>query len=38
VKITRSGGHLGYVGKKSSDADRRWLDWRTLEWVNWKAP
>lgn len=37
VKVTRSGGHLGYIAKKSSDADRRWLDWRMLEWVNWKS-
>jgi predicted alpha/beta-fold hydrolase len=37
IHMTRSGGHLGYVGAKSADADRRWLDWRILEWVNWSA-
>jgi predicted alpha/beta-fold hydrolase len=33
VIITRHGGHLGYVGRRSSDPDRRWLDWRVVEWV-----
>lgn len=38
VKVTRSGGHLGYVAKKtSSDPDGRWLDWRMLEWVKWNG-
>ncbi len=34
VKVTRSGGHLGYLARKSADSDRRWLDWRVLEWVS----
>ena len=28
-----SGGHLGFVGRSGIDADRRWLDWRIVEWV-----
>jgi uncharacterized protein len=28
-----SGGHLGFVGARGSDPDRRWLDWRIVEWV-----
>jgi predicted alpha/beta-fold hydrolase len=33
VFITRHGGHLGYVGRRNGDPDRRWLDWRVVEWV-----
>lgn len=33
VYITQHGGHLGYVGRRNGDADRRWLDWRVVEWV-----
>ncbi len=31
--ITRSGGHLGYVGSGHGDPDSRWLDWRVVEFV-----
>lgn len=31
--LTSHGGHLGYLGRRSSDADRHWLDWRIVEWV-----
>ena len=31
--VTESGGHLGYVAAANSDPDRRWLDWRIVEWV-----
>ena len=35
VKLTvpRSGGHLGFIGGKKGDPDRRWMDWRVVEWV-----
>jgi predicted alpha/beta-fold hydrolase len=33
VFITRHGGHLGYVGRRNGDPDRRWLDWRVVYWV-----
>jgi predicted alpha/beta-fold hydrolase len=33
IVITRHGGHLGYIGRRNGDADRRWLDWRVVEWV-----
>ena len=33
VFITRHGGHLGYFGRTGDDPDRRWLDWRVVEWV-----
>ncbi|MCH2118001.1 MAG: alpha/beta fold hydrolase [Pirellulales bacterium] len=39
VLITNHGGHIGYVGVAGVDADRRWLDWRILDWVqNLSAP
>jgi len=31
--ITRHGGHLGYIGASGTDADRRWIDWRVVDWV-----
>lgn len=31
--VTASGGHLGFVGAANGDADRRWLDWRVVDWV-----
>ena len=33
VHIASSGGHLGYVGRKQSDPDRRWMDWRVIQWL-----
>jgi len=33
LHIAERGGHLGYVGRGGIDSDRRWLDWRILEWT-----
>lgn len=33
LHLAPGGGHLGFIGRSSSDPDRRWLDWRLLEWV-----
>jgi predicted alpha/beta-fold hydrolase len=33
VHIAPSGGHLGYLGCKAGDPDRRWMDWRVIEWL-----
>jgi predicted alpha/beta-fold hydrolase len=33
LHVVSSGGHLGYVGRKGIDADRRWMDWRVVDWV-----
>jgi predicted alpha/beta-fold hydrolase len=33
LRITEHGGHLGYVGKRGVDPDRRWMDWRIVDWV-----
>lgn len=27
------GGHLGFVGRGGIDPDRRWMDWRVVDWV-----
>jgi hypothetical protein len=35
--ITPCGGHLGYVGRGGRDPDRRWLDWRVVEWIESQA-
>ena len=31
--LTRHGGHLGFIARRSNDADRRWMDWRVMEWL-----
>ena len=33
LRITLHGGHLGFIASRSSDADRRWMDWRVVDWV-----
>lgn len=33
LRLTRHGGHLGYVGRRRADGDRRWMDWRVVDWV-----
>ncbi len=33
LHITNHGGHLGFIGVRGVDADRRWLDWRVVDWV-----
>lgn len=33
VVRTRHGGHLGFIGAQGSDPDRRWLDWRVVDWA-----
>jgi predicted alpha/beta-fold hydrolase len=30
---TTHGGHLGFIGRRSVDADRCWMDWRVVEWA-----
>jgi predicted alpha/beta-fold hydrolase len=33
--ITEHGGHLGFVGRTGpADPDRRWMDWRVVDWVS----
>jgi predicted alpha/beta-fold hydrolase len=33
LRITEHGGHLGYLGKRGVDPDRRWMDWRIVDWI-----
>lgn len=33
LEITSGGGHLGFIGAGGVDADRRWIDWRMVDWV-----
>lgn len=33
VLITDHGGHVGYLGVAGVDADRRWMDWRIVDWI-----
>lgn len=31
--MTRQGGHLGFFGRSGVDPDRRWMDWRLIDWL-----
>jgi predicted alpha/beta-fold hydrolase len=33
LHIAPSGGHLGFISHGQGDPDRRWMDWRILEWL-----
>ena len=33
VHLTDRGGHLGFVGRAGVDPDRRWMDWRVVDWI-----
>ncbi len=33
LRIARHGGHLGFIGSRGADPDRRWLDWRVVDWA-----
>jgi predicted alpha/beta-fold hydrolase len=31
--LTQHGGHLGFIGRSGVDPDRRWMDWRLIDWL-----
>jgi predicted alpha/beta-fold hydrolase len=33
LHLSPSGGHLGFIGRNGQDPDRRWLDWRIVDWI-----
>ena len=33
LNMTRHGGHVGYIGRRRSDPDQNWLEWRVVEFV-----
>ena len=33
VHLTKHGGHLGFIGAGDCDPDRRWMDWRVVDWL-----
>jgi predicted alpha/beta-fold hydrolase len=33
LHLSPSGGHLGFIGRQGQDPDRRWLDWRIVDWL-----
>jgi predicted alpha/beta-fold hydrolase len=34
LHVARSGGHLGFIGRRNGDPDRRWMDWRVVEFAS----
>jgi predicted alpha/beta-fold hydrolase len=33
LHLARCGGHLGFVSRRGCDPDRRWMDWRIIDWI-----
>ena len=33
LHIADAGGHLGYIARGGIDPDRRWMDWRVVDWI-----
>lgn len=33
VHLAPSGGHLGFIGRSGVDRDRRWMDWRVVDYI-----
>jgi predicted alpha/beta-fold hydrolase len=33
LRLMSAGGHMGFFGRPGSDPDRRWMDWRVVDWV-----
>lgn len=33
LHVADHGGHIGYLARSGIDADRRWLDWRIVDWA-----
>ncbi|HEX6984025.1 MAG TPA: alpha/beta fold hydrolase [Planctomycetaceae bacterium] len=33
LHLTDHGGHLGFIGVRGVDPDRRWMDWRVVDWL-----
>jgi predicted alpha/beta-fold hydrolase len=33
LRMTNGGGHLGFIGRRTADPDRHWMDWRVVEWM-----
>ncbi len=38
LHLLRHGGHLGFLSRRGADPDRRWMDWRIVEWVAVRLP
>jgi len=38
LHLTETGGHMGFVGRRGVDADRRWMEWRVVDWVTAEEP
>jgi uncharacterized protein len=38
LHLLRHGGHLGFVSRRGADPDRRWMDWRIVEWIAARLP
>lgn len=33
LHLTDHGGHLGFIGRRGPDPDRRWMDWRIVDYI-----
>ena len=33
LHMTEHGGHMGYIAQRNGEPDRRWMDWRVIDFV-----
>jgi predicted alpha/beta-fold hydrolase len=38
LHITKTGGHMGFISRRGVDQDRRWMEWRVVDWVTAEEP
>ncbi len=38
LHIADRGGHLGYIARRGTDPDQRWMDWRIVDWITASLP
>ncbi len=38
LHLSKTGGHMGFVGRRGIDGDRRWMEWRVVDWVTAEEP
>jgi predicted alpha/beta-fold hydrolase len=34
LHVASGGGHLGFISRGKHDPDRRWMDWRVVDFVS----
>lgn len=38
LHLCKTGGHMGFLSRRGVDGDRRWMEWRIVDWVTAEEP